>query len=426
MLSASQAAKNARIPKLHVRVLIFLFFGHAIFAGRPATEDARVWVGTWGASMTSGPSDTPVFKDQTLREIIHTSIGGSLVRVRFSNAFGSRPLVIGAAHIAIPLWGSIVRPHSDRTLTFDGRSTTTVPPHAAALSDPIEFTLEPLSDVAVSVYLPDATSAETGHWAAAQTSYIAPGDRTSSALMWPTSATISWFFLAGVEVMTSEETRAVVAIGDSLTDGSQSTLDANRRWPNVLAVRLAKARSRRIAVLNAGLAGNRLLHDGPHGTVPPYGPSALGRFDRDVLAQPGVKYVIVLAGINDIVNANVGDPDHVSADEIIARLQRFVDRAHTNGLVIFGGTLLPCEGSGTSGCDTTERAAKRQQVNQWIRTTKAFDAVIDFDRAVRDPSHPTRLLPRYDSGDHVHPNDAGYEAMGNAIDLSLFSRSRAH
>jgi lysophospholipase L1-like esterase len=394
-------------------------------AGTPSDRGPASWVGTWGASMTSGPTEAPVFHDQTLRQVVHTSAGGNRIRVRFSNAFGVQPLVIGAAHVASPLLGSVIEPASDRPLTFAGRSAATVSPADSLLSDPVDFNLDALSDVAVSIYLPVATPAGTVHWAARQTSYIAPGNRTGSTLMWPTSTIAFWAFITSIEITREETAAAIVTLGDSITDGVSAAVDGNRRWPDVLARRLlAKDHLHPVAVLNAGISGNRILHDGPGLPGLTFGPSALARFDRDVLAQPGVKYVIVIEGINDILQPGAGAPlsDDVTSGEIIAGLQQFVDRVHKKGLLILGGTLLPFEDL-ASDLFSQQREAKRQQVNQWIRTSRVFDAVIDFDRAVRDPARPARLLPHYDSGDHLHPSDAGYEAMANAIDLSLFSRS---
>jgi lysophospholipase L1-like esterase len=400
--------------------------GSSAIAVPPADRGPATWVGTWAASMTSGPPDPPVLNNQTLRQIVHASVGGNRVRVLFSNMFGAQPLVIGAAHIATPLAGSIIRPGSDRMLTFGGRSSTSIRAGDSTRSDPIDFSVNPLGDLAISIYLPMATTTGTVHWISVQRAYVASGDRSAWTVIWPRLTLTGWFFLTSVEVLSPGSAEGIVALGDSLTEGDWSTPDANRRWPDVLAKRLlTREPSRRIAVLNAGIGGNRLLHDGVIPNRRTLGASVLGRFDRDVLAQPSVKYVIVLAGINDIIQAGPGDPEDVTPGEIIAGLQQLVDRAHIKRLLIFGGTLLPFEGL-AAGLFSPESEAKRQRVNHWIRTSRAFDAVIDFDRAVRDPARPARLLPRYDCGDHLHPSDAGYEAMGNAIDLSLFSSAQDH
>jgi lysophospholipase L1-like esterase len=390
-------------------------------AGIAAGSDPH-WVATWSASMAGSAANPPIFSNQTVREIVHTTVGGSSVRVRFSNAFGNQPLVIGAGHVAVCALGSIIRPSTDRALRFNGQLSTSIPRGKFVLSDPVGLNLTPLQDLAVSIYLAAATSATSVHWSARQTSYVADGDRTGSSVMWPNDTIASWPFLAGVEVAGGEAEGAIVALGDSITDGAASAMDSNRRWPNVLAERLLGQNRRPLAVVNAGIGGNRILHDGAGPSGPEFGASALGRFDRDVLAQPGVKYVIVLEGINDLGHPGVAAPfsETVSATEIISGLQILIARAHEKGIRIFGGTLLPFEGATAPGHFTPEREVSRQSVNQWIRTSKAFDAVIDFDKAVRDPSHPARMLLRYDSGDHVHPSDAGYKAMGETVDLSLF------
>ena len=260
------------------------------------------------------------------------------------------------------------------------------------------------------------------HYAAEQTSYLGQGDLTGAVSI-PEPATItSWVFLTGLDVSAPEAASTVVAFGDSITDGAHSTIDANRRWPNILADRLsAKSARKQIAVLDAGIGGNRILHDAS--TNLRFGVNALARFDRDVLAQAGVKYVIVLEGINDLGHAGTSAPESetVSAEDIVAGLTQMIDRAHEKGLKIFGATLTPFEGTVFPGYFTPEKEVKRKAVNTWIRTSNAFDGVIDFEKAVRDPNHPDRILAAYDSGDHLHPSDAGYKAMAEAIDLSLFN-----
>jgi lysophospholipase L1-like esterase len=271
----------------------------------------------------------------------------------------------------------------------------------------------PLTDLAISLYLPVATSGTTFHNVASQTNHIAPagGDYTSAVVM-PTEATaLNYFFLSGVTVKASERAQAVVALGDSITDGTRSTPDTNNRWPNTLARRLMEdRRTDHIAVLNEGISGNRILSAGS-------GPNMLSRFDRDVLAKRAVKYIVLLIGINDIGNSARGTGPLVTADDIIAGYRQLIARARQNDIRIYAGTLTPIAGS---GYDFPAAEAMRQSVNHWIRTSGAFDAVIDFDAVTRDPADPTRFLPAYDSGDHLHPNDAGYAAMGRAIPLTLF------
>jgi lysophospholipase L1-like esterase len=376
------------------------------------------WVGTWAASPSSSNAARQ-FNQETLREIVHASVGGAQVRVRLSNAFGAQPLMIGAAHVAIRTSGTSIA--QDRPLTFSGQTAFSIPPGALALSDPVSLEVTAFSDLAVSIYLPGPTTGATVHQSAQQTSYVVPGDLTGSASLPESAAKItSWQFLAGVDVSTNRASEAIVAFGDSITDGARSTNDANARWPDVLARRL-----RSMAVLNAGIGGNRVLHDGA-AQLAFAGQSALARFDRDVLAQPGVKYVIVLEGINDIgiPGSVAAGSEEVTPKEIIAGLRQLIERAHENGLRIFGGTLTPFEGTTIPNYYSPERETKRQAVNEWIRTSKSFDAVIDFDKAVQDPEHPARMLPKYDCGDHLHMSDAGYKAMGEAIDLGLFGAKK--
>jgi lysophospholipase L1-like esterase len=362
-----------------------------------------------------------VFENQTLREVIHTSVGGDTVRVRLSNAYGKQAVEIGAAHIALSAKGSDVAPGSDHVLTFSGRATVSIPPNALVISDPVKLAVPAAHDVAVSLFVPEAAVGAGVHYSAQQTTYIGQGDLTASASI-PQAATVeSWVFLSDLDVMAPERASTLAAFGDSITDGAHSTTDANHRWPNFLADRLlARSGSREIGVLDAGIGGNRILHDAVSNVR--FGVNGLARFDRDVLAQPGIKYVIVLEGINDLGHPGTSAPksETVSAEDIIAGLEQMAQRAHENGLKVFGATLTPFEGTTYPGYFTPEREVKRKAVNEWIRTGRAFDGFIDFDKAVRDPAHPDRMLPAYDSGDHLHPNDAGYKAMAGTIDLSLF------
>lgn len=421
--------RNAFI-RYRSRLLLPVTVALALAAGGAATSPARQadpqtgrhWVGTWAASPQT-PADTwdhpAAFGDQTLRQIVHVSMGGDTLRVRFSNAFGRQPLVIGAASIALSAGGAAIVPGTSRPLTFGGHASITVPAGAPALSDPVALHVPPLANLAISLYLPDSTRATTYHGMAMQTAYISPpGDHTAADTM-PTAGTAKhWFLLTGVSVRAPRDAGAIVALGNSITDGNASTVDANARWPDDLARRLEHAHDMgRLAVLNEGISGNRLLHDSA-------GTNALARFDRDVLRQPGARYVIVLLGINDIgFSAMKGfRNEDVSADEIIAAQRQLIARAHELGLSIYGGTLTPFEGADYF---TPAGEAKRQAVNRWIRNSGEYDGVIDFDRAVRDPEHPARFAPAYDSGDHLHPGDAGYEAMATAVDLGLFAGNRA-
>ena len=399
----------------------------AVFLIFASLADAQShWVATWGASPAPQLADEMqmrtaklAYDNQTLREIVHASIGGGSIRVRLSNAYGKEAVEIGSAHIALRAKASEIVAGSDRALTFSGRPSVSIPPNALVLSDPVKLNVAAASDIAISLFLPKPALGAGIHYSAQQTSYTGPGDLTGAA-SFPESATFtSWVFLTGVDVLAPAAASAVVAFGDSITDGARSTVDANHRWPDILAGRLL-AKRREIGVLDAGIGGNRILHDAP--TNVRFGMNALARFDRDVLAQSGVKYVIVLEGINDLGHAGSSAPESetVSAEDMIAGLKQMIERAHEKGLKIFGATLTPFEGTAFKGYFTPEKEVKRKAVNEWIRTSKAFDGVIDFEKAVRDPAHPDRMLAAYDGGDHLHPGDAGYKAMGEAIDLSLF------
>jgi lysophospholipase L1-like esterase len=388
------------------------------FGGSGDSDRDQVWVATWGASPVAPlPANTtnPGFTNQTVRLIVHISAGGSEVRVRLSNAFGNDSLVIGAAHVAVRSKDAGIEPGTDRALTFSGSGAITIPPGALVVSDSAKLSAPALSDLAVSLYLPGPTGQATWHPAAHATNYVSPpGDFTRDAQMPVDHSVASWFYLTDVEVKAGRDTSAIVALGDSITDGTASTTDANHRWPNFLAEKLA-ARHLKLTVVDQGIGGNRVLHDLT-------GPNALARFDRDVLAQSGVGYVTVMLGINDIGRSGTGQPPQpVSADEIIAGHRQMIMRAHQLGLKIFGCTLTPYEGAAYF---SSEGETKREAVNKFIRTSGTYDGVIDFDAAVRDPSHPARFLGTYDSGDHLHPNDAGYQAMAGVIDLSLFRRGR--
>jgi lysophospholipase L1-like esterase len=377
------------------------------------TQSKR-WVSTWIAS----PQITDQvfeFNNQTLRQIVHTSIGGDYVRVRLSNTFGVQPITLGEVHIALSSEGAAIVPGSDRLLTFDSKRSVIMPSGSTILSDPAQLHIPAMANLAVSIFFPHPTDATTIHRQGLQTNYISPlGDFVGATIFDPTTTIQKWIILTGVDVISSNEVGAIIALGDSITDGFHSTVDGNDRWPNVLADRLFMNASLPMAVLDAGISGNRILNYG-------IGPSALARFDRDVLAQPGVTYLIVLEGINDIgtTHPRLGNPtENASADDIIFGLRQIIERSHEHGIRVIGCTLLPFEGAPYY---TLQGELERQQVNHWIRTSGAYDAIIDFDKIMQDPNHPTRLSPLYDSGDHLHPNATGYKIMGNSIDLSLFS-----
>ena len=385
---------------------------------------AQHWVGTWATAPAGVAGTAEQFRDETLRLIVHASAGGDRVRIRISNVFGTEPLAVGAAHVARRETGARLVAGTDRTVTFGGRPSIVIPPGGLVESDAAALTVAPLSDLAVSLYLPAATVESTTHVTALQTNYVSrPGDHTASVAFDVARTLTRWPFLTGVDVSAPAQSAAIVTLGDSITDGANSTADANARWPDRLAARLQRQSDlRHLAVLDEGIIGNRILHPSETQFGNLFGPSALVRLDRDVLAQPGVRFLIVLLGINDIGHPGSAAPanEEVSAEQITAGYRQFIERARAKGIRVFAGTLLPFEDTTIAGFYSPEKEAKRQAVNAWIRTSGAFDGVIDFDKAVRDPARAARMLPAYDSGDHLHPNDAGMAAMANAIPLDLF------
>ena len=378
------------------------------------------WVGTWATADVDRPNPDGKFggADITLRQVVHVSLGGPLVRIELSNEFGTEPLTIGAAHIATTDGKGGISLMSANAMTFGGHPSIIIPPGATVISDPAALTLAPLSDMTISIFLPaQKMSHLTVHNSAYQTNFIAQGNVVGEKSLPADAKTVAnWFYLKAVDVKTAGTTAAVVAFGDSITDGTASTPDLNGRWPDVLARRLqGDKKTAGLGVLNVGIGGNRVLHDGT-------GPSALARFDTDVLAQSGVKYMIVLESINDIGHA--ADPvkpyDVVTADDLIAGLTQLVERAHTHGIKVFGATLTPYLGAKYASPAGEEM---RKAVNAFIRTGKVFDGVVDFEAATMDKATGA-FIPGDDHGDHLHPNDAGLKAMGDAVDLKLFELTK--
>jgi lysophospholipase L1-like esterase len=351
-----------------------------------------------------------------LRQIVLVSIGGPSIRVRFSNTFGATPLVISSAHVAVSAGAGAIRPDSDKALTFNGQTSVTIPAGAPAYSDPLDFNLAPLSDLAITIHVDAAPQAITTHQGSSATSYLQSGDAVSSADLSSAMHIPHWYFLEGVDVKSPRAAGAVVTFGDSITDGAFSKQDANSRWPDDLARRLAaNKKTSGVGVLNEGIGGNRLLHDIA-------GPNALARFDRDVLAQSGVRWLVVLEGINDIgyiTTAAARNEQPPTSQDLIAAYQQIILRAHAHHIRVYGCTILPFEGAHYY---TPQGEVVRQAVNKWIRSSGAFDAVIDLDAATRDAQDPAHLKAGADSGDHLHPGDAGYKVMADAIDLKLFMK----
>jgi lysophospholipase L1-like esterase len=401
----------------------------AVLATRPAVAAADGdWIDTWSASPQAvwgadffAPVGIPrALRNQTIRQIARVSLGGSKVRVELSNEYGEQPLVIGAAHVALAGKGAAITPGSDRALTFGGSPTVTIPPGAPVLSDPVDLAVPPLGSVAVSLFLPDITPTSTWHNEGVQTAYISgEGNLAGEVEFKPAQTTTSRIFLSGVMVDRAPDARAVITFGDSITDGATSTPDANHRWPDFLAERLVQGGSK-VAVLNEGISGARILRDR-------MGDNALARFDRDVLSHPHADTVVLMMGINDIgwpgtMLVPEGEPAP-SAEQVIAGYRQLIARAHASGMRIIGATLTPFEdtfhGNPLFGYYDEAKEAKRQAINQFIRTGGEFDAVIDFDAVARDPANPKHIRAEYDSGDHLHPQDTGYRAMAESVDLDL-------
>lgn len=402
-----------------------LLSGFAAADGETGSPPAANWVGTWASVPTATPAvSTPALNNETIRQVIHTSVAGSEVRLRLTNEFGSQALRIGEVHVArrAGATGTNIVPATDRAVTFSGTRSPIIPAGAPLLSDPVRLAVPARTDLVVSIYVPDPTPVTTLHAFANTGNVVAAGNVTDDTTV--TGRTVGqWYFLSTVSVRADRGSAAVIALGDSITNGSAAEADTNHRWPDLLANRL-----RDTGMLNLGVAGNRLLHDPnpPPGSNAEtfakfFGEAALRRFDRDVAAQPGARYVIVLLGVNDLGHPGTVAPpsETVTAEEIIAAHRQLITRAHAEGLQIFGATILPFKDD-TLGFYNEVNEAKRQTINHWIRTSGDYDGVIDFDRAMQDPADPLRLNPIYDSGDHLHPNGAGMAAMAAAVPLRLF------
>jgi lysophospholipase L1-like esterase len=372
-----------------------------------------------GAAGGGVPFRVTTLANQTVRMILRTSIGGRRARVKLSNAFGSAPVLVGAAHIARRGTDSSIVAGSDRALTFAGKPSFTLMPGVVVVSDPVDIDVPALGDLAVSLFFPADTGNPTAHATGLRPTYVSSdGDFTGRTDFPLAGTTQQYYWLSSVEVAASADVSAIVAFGDSITDGARSTPDTNNSWPALLAARLAANKATaNIAVVNEGIGGNRLLTD----AIGLAGVSALARLDRDVLSHPGVKWLMILEGINDIgtLGAATPPPVPITSDDLIWVLQQAIDRAHAHGIKAVGCTLTPYEGAGYA---RENGETIRDTVNRWIRTSGAFDAVVDFEAATRDPNNPKRFRPDFDPGDHLHPNDAGYKAMADAIDLSIFNR----
>jgi len=396
----------------------------------PAAAQRESWIATWTASAEPADADSkqPILnlRDQTVRERVRFSVGGSQFRILLSNEYGSSPLLVGSLTVAVSNDPASVKSGSIHAVTFGGRNSITIPAGAPAISDPVAFTVPYGAEISISLYFPRRVTTPTRHALALKRTVVSlHGDHTYEEKIEAGTEASSSIFVSAVLVPSQPSQRLLVAFGDSIVDGDGSTLDADRNWPSDLIRRLVKTPdSSKLAVVNEGIAGNRLLANGPLASL---GVSALARFDRDALSIPGVTHIVLLEGINDLGfsgaklgEVSLGDPDDVrSADDLIGAYRQLISRTHARGVKLIGSTLTPCEGVDIPGYYSEAKEVTRQAVNRWIRTSHAFDGVIDFDAVLRDPDHPSRLLPRFASEDHLHPNDAGYQAMADAIDLAL-------
>jgi lysophospholipase L1-like esterase len=383
-------------------------------ASGSAGSGNQSYVGTWVTAQQlveeANKPPSPGLSNNTLRQVVHVSIGGTRLRLRFSNEYGSSPVTLKAVHIAASAGASAITASTDKALSFSGSASVTIPAKQAVFSDPLDFQLMPLSNIAVSIAFGTTSNDITGHPGSRTTSYIATGDATSSATLSSAVTTDHWYILSGIDVAADSSTRALVALGDSITDGRGSTTNGNDRWPDFLAKRMQmNSATATIGMLNQGIGGNAVLSGG-------LGPAATMRFDGDVLKQAGVRWLIVFEGVNDIGNASNGAS---TASSLINAYKSFVSKAHAAGIKAFGATITPFNGNGYYSAD---HESARKTVNDWIRAAGNFDAVIDFDAAVRDPNKQDTLLKTYDSGDGLHLNPTGYQKLADTVDLALLSQ----
>jgi lysophospholipase L1-like esterase len=416
----------------------FLLLCACWFIPRLVGAQRDAWVATWAASPQAPAPDSgePLLKieNQTVRERVRISIGGARIRLRLSNEYGSAPLLVGSVTVAVPNDAANVKTGSIQSVTFGGRNSVTIPAAAAIVSDPVAFPVASGAEISISLYFPKRVATPTIHALALKRAVISQrGDHTheekiENGAESDSSISESSIMVSAVLVPAGPSQRVVAAFGDSVTDGDGSTVDADRNWPDDLIRRLENTtKAANVAVVNEGIAGNRLLSDGSDLSAG-FGIGGLKRFERDVLGLPGVTHVLVLEGVNDIGfpgaklgNSYLADPsDAHTPEDLIAGYRQLISRAHTRGIKVIGATISPFEGFVIPGYYSESKEATRQAVNRWIRTSRAFDAVIDFDAVLRDPDHPSRVLPRFASADHLHPNDDGYQAMADAIDLALF------
>ena len=396
------------LKKSSIAVFILFMLAICCTSCMTLTPANKCWITTWvsGQQLTEPRNNPPApgLSNNTLRQVVYVTLGGSKLRVQFSNAYGSSPVTINAAHIAVSKGASAIDLATDKVLTFEGASSITIPAGQEIYSDAIDFKVAPLSNLAITIYFGETSSDVTGHPGSRTTSYIQTGNPVTATEMSSAARTDHWYNLSGIDLWLDDSYACIVTLGDSITDGRGSTHNKNNRWPDNLARRLQENPSTaKIGVLNQGIGGNTIVAGG-------LGPTALKRFDRDVLEPKGVRWLIILEGVNDIgksFNPRI-------AEQVIAAYEEFIEKAHAKNIKVYGVPILPFMGSQYSN------ETARQTINEWIRTSGKFDAVIDLDEAVRDPDNPSRLLREYDSGDHLHLSVAGLQKMADAIDLDLF------
>ena len=400
---------------------------------QPATvshaADVNGWISSWAASPQGRWNDdlplpfgiAEAIDNQTVRQTVRISVGGSKVRIVLSNEYGARPLTIGAATVAVSTEDGTVEKGSEKAITWNGQSSVVIPPRAPMVSDPVELSAKALASLSVSVYFPNKTALSTVHWDGVQTAHISgPGDFTKDAAFKPESTTKSRLFLSRILVDAAADAKAIVFFGDSITDGNCSTPDQNNRWPDFIAERLQAAGHANVAVVNEAISGNRVLSDG-------MGMNALSRFNADVLSHPRISTIVIMEGINDIgwpgEKSITPDDKQRTKDEIVLGYEQLIERAHAHGIKVIAATLTPFidtfKGMPMEGYYTPEKEKVRLAVNEWIRTSGAFDGVIDFDKTTEDPAKPGYIRADYDCGDHLHPNDTGYKAMADSVDLNM-------
>jgi lysophospholipase L1-like esterase len=402
----------AALAEVLFTVIFFTYCSPSQFV---TSKPSKVWIGTWGtAPQLVEPRNLPPepgLSDNTLRQIVRVSLGGDSLKVRFSNEFGTSPVTMKAVHFAASMDNSAINPETDKALLFDGEPQVTIAPGASIISDPFRFALAPRSNVAITMHFGATSPDVTGHPGSRTTSYLLPGNEVSAADLAAAVQTDHWYIINGIDVVAPESAAAVVVLGNSITDGRGSGTNRQNRWPDELARRLQEnPATRQVAVLNQGIGGNCVLRDC-------LGPAALSRFERDVIRQNGVRWLIILEGINDIGQAQGSDGSAKVAADLIAAYIQMIDAAHAKGIRVYGATLLPFGGS---FYDTADHESARKTVNEWIRNSGRFDAVIDLDSALGDPANPLQLLPAADTGDHLHPNEIGHRMMAEAVDIGLF------